>query len=120
MEKLIKIVISPFNSNLEVVGDIVINSYVPYSEKEVTVQVNPDVQDYKENQDQLGIQVRQVMVTTNTKQTKTLKFDFKENNTHEIEINDKKYEIKLMQIGKEKLQGQDFPYFEFFVKWESK
>lgn len=82
--------------------------------------MNPNVQDYKENQDQPGIEIRQVMVATNIEQTKTLKFDFKKNNTHEIEIDDKKYEIKLMQIGREKLQGQNFSYFEFFVKWEDK
>lgn len=37
MERLIKIVMSPFNPSLEVVGDIIINLLVPYSEKEVTV-----------------------------------------------------------------------------------
>lgn len=117
MEKLIKILLSPFNSNLEVVGDIVLTPVVPYSEKEVTIEINPEIHSYTENQDQPGVQIRQLMVTTHTDQTQTLKFDFTENNIHEIEINDKKYNIRLMQIGKEKSQGDDFTFFEFLVKW---
>lgn len=117
MEKLIKIVSSPFNPAIEVVDKLVINLHVPYSEKEVTVQINPFVQNYDENQDQPGVQVRQVTLTTQTDETKTLKFDFAANNKQTIDMNEVKYEIKLMNIGKENLQGQDFPYFEFFIKW---
>jgi len=116
MEKLIKLVNSPFNSNIEIVGDIVLSTHVPYSEHDVTIQVNPNVQDYVENNDQPGIQVRQGMVTTPTDQTKTLHFDFNEDNIQKIIIDGKECEIKLMQIGKENLQGQDFPYFEFLIK----
>ena len=32
-------------------------------------------------------------------------------------MNGTEYEIKLMNIGKENLEGEDFPCFEFFVKW---
>jgi len=116
MEKLIKLVNSPFNSNIEIVGDIVLSTHVPYSERDVTIQVNPNVQDYAENNDQHGIQVRQVMVTTSTDQTKTLHFDFGSDNIQKTVVDGKEYEIKLMQIGKENLQGQDFPYFEFLIK----
>ena len=99
MEKLVKIVLSPFNPSLEVAGGIVINAHVPYSDKEITVQVNPSIQDYKEHQDSPEVQIKQVMTTTTTDQTKTLKFDFQENNSHEIEIDDKKYEIKFTRTG---------------------
>ena len=51
MSKLIKIIQSPFNPALEVVEDIVIQLHVPYSNKSVTVQVNPNIQDYQENAD---------------------------------------------------------------------
>ena len=117
MEKLIKLVNSPFNPNMEVAGDIVINMHVPYSEQDVTVQINPNIQEYQENNDQPDIQIRQVMVSVPTDETKELHFNLKENNVQKFKINDKEYEIKLLNIGKESLQGQDFPSFEFHVKW---
>ena len=39
MEKLIKIISSPFNPNMEVAGDLSIHLHVPYSENEVTVKI---------------------------------------------------------------------------------
>ncbi len=115
MSKNIKIVASPFSPNLEVAFDMVIKLHVPYSEDEVTVQVSPNIQDYQENQDQPGVKVRQVTVTTNTDETQTLKFDFKDSNVKTVHFGDKSFEIKLMQIGKVNLEGQDFLYFEFFI-----
>ena len=112
MEKLIKLVVSPFNSGIETVEHIVLSVHVPYSEHDVTIQINPNVQDYVENNDQPGIQVRQVMTTTSTDETKTLHFDFGKDNIQKIISNGKEYEIKLIQIGKENLRGEDFPYFE--------
>ena len=117
MEKLIKIIRSPSTPGLEVVGNIVIKLFVPCSENDVTIQVNPNIQDYQENADKPGIQVRQLIETKNTDQTKTLKLDFQENNIQKIKIDDEEYKIRLMSIGKEELEGQKFPYFEFLVRW---
>ncbi len=115
MSKLIKIVQSPFNPALEVVEDIVIQLHVPYSDKSVTVQVNPNIQDYQENADTENVQVRQVMTTIPTDQTKVLSFDFDNNKKHSINIEGCDYEIELMNIGKENIQGKDFPFYEFNV-----
>jgi hypothetical protein len=115
MNKSIKIVQSPFNLNLEVVEDIVIKLHVPYSNKSVTIQVNPNIQDYQEKADTKNAQVRQVIMTTPTDQTRTLSFDLENNKKHRITIEDFDYEIELIKIGKENIQGQDFPYYEFNV-----
>lgn len=115
MEKLVKLTMSPFSPSLEVVDKIVMKVHVPYSEQEVTIQFNPNIQDYKEQADQPGVQVRQVTVSTSTAETKTLLFDFKSNNVHEVTIENTKYNIKLMNIGKEPIQGQNFLFFEFFI-----
>lgn len=117
MEKLIKIISSPFNPNMEVAGDLSIHLHVPYSENEVTVKINSGLQDYKENQDQKDIQIRQLTVTEDTNETRTLTFNFTSNNIHVVEINGKKYTIRLMSIGKENIQGLDFPFFEFLVSF---
>ena len=111
MEKLVKLTLSPFSPSLEIVDKMVMKVHVPYSEQSVTIQFNPNIQDYKEQADQPGVQVRQVMFSTSTDQTQTLLFDFEANNVHDVIIENTKYSIKLMTIGKE----QGFPYFEFFI-----
>lgn len=54
-------------------------------------------------------------MTTPTDQTKVLSFDFDSNKKHKINIEECDYEIELMNIGKEKIQGQDFLFYEFNV-----
>lgn len=116
MKKTIKLSNTPETTNLEICGDLVVKLHVPYSKEEVNIQLNPAVQDYKENQDQPGVKVRQMMVTAPTDDTKTLKLDFKENNVHTVTVAGTGYKIKLMDIGETKFQGQDFPTFEFFIE----
>lgn len=116
MMKNIRITCSPFSPGIEVVEDIVIKACLPYSENNVTVQVNPNIQGYDEKLDQSNVKVRQATVTTKTDQTHTFKLDFKDNNVQKVKIGEKEYKIKLMNIGKENIKGQDFPTFEFFVE----
>ncbi len=115
MEKLVKLISSPFSPNLEVVDKMVMKVHAPYSEESVTIRFNPNIQDYK---DKPGMPVRQFMFSTPTDQTRTLLFDFKKNNVHDVTVENTKYKVKLMTIGKESIQGQNFPYFEFFVTWD--
>jgi hypothetical protein len=115
MNKVIRISNSPFTINLEVFEDIVIKLHVPYSDKSVTVMVNPNIQEYQENKDRGNVKVRQLLVTIPTDDTRVLSFDFERNKKHRITIADHNYEIELISIGKENIQGQDFPYYEFNV-----
>lgn len=118
MEKLVKLTMSPFSPNVEVVDKMVMKVHVPYSENNVTIQFNPNIQDYKEQQDQKDIKIRQLMFTTPTDHTRTFSFDFKANIAHDVTIENTKYNVKLMTIGKEPIQGQNFIYFEFFITWD--
>jgi len=115
MAKVVRIVNSPFNPNLEVIDNLVIKLHVPCSEKEVTVMLNPNIQDYQEKSDKSGVEIRQSMFTTSTDQTKEIKFDFESNKIKVVQVENEKYQIELMEIGKEELQGQDFPFFEFSI-----
>lgn len=115
MSRLIKIVQSPFNPALEVAEDIVIKLHVPYSDTSVTIQVNPNIQDYREKADTGHAQIRQVMRTIPTDQTRVLTFDLVNNKKHKINIEGCDYEIELTKIGKENIQGQNFPFYEFNV-----
>ena len=115
MDNLVKLVWSPFIPPLEVVGDIVIKLHFPCSDASVTVQVNPNTQEYQEIADTKDVQVRQVMLTTTTEQKRELSFDFDANKTHNINIEGCNYEIELMNIGKENIEGQDWTSYEFNV-----
>ncbi len=117
--KKVRIKCPPFSSNLEVAEDIVLKLHVPYSEKEVTIQINPNIQKYKESADQSGINARQIMVTTPTDETRTLKFDFDKMKIQEVTIGSDVYKIELLEIGKEEIQGQKFPYFDFSISREN-
>ena len=52
-------------------------------------------------------------MTTSTDQEKVLAFDFKDNKKQHTNIDGCDYYIKLMNIGKENIQGQNFLFFEF-------
>ena len=108
----IKLIASPFNSSLEVAGDLVISLHVPYSDDMVTIKINPNIVGYKEEP---SPNVRQVKVSRETAETQTLKFDFQKNNVREIRVNNKDYEIKLLHIGKIQQDEGSFPVFEFQV-----
>jgi hypothetical protein len=115
MQKLMRLSNSPFKPNLETFDDIVIKLHVPYSASEVTIQINPNIVEYQDKQKKEGIEIRQLSVSVPTNETKVVRLDFKSNNVQRIQIGNKTFEIKLMEIGKENIQGQDFPYFDFFV-----
>lgn len=109
----VKINNSPSHSNLEVAGNLVIKLHVPYSNEKVTIKVNPNITEYKEK---AGNNVRQYTEIADTDETKTLSFDFHKNNIHNITISGKNYKIRLLNIGTALEQGQNFPYFEFYVE----
>ena len=115
MGKLIKIVHSPFNPPVEVVDGIIMKLHVPYSNQNVTIQINPFVQDYQQKADTENVKVRQMMFTSPTDETVELPFDFAQNKRKVINIGEDNYEIELLNIGKENIDGQDFPFYEFDV-----
>jgi len=117
MEKLVRIVASPFRPEMEIVGNIVISLFAIHSDDSVSVKINPSVQEFKENLDQPGMQIRNSMVTADTDQTRTLEFDFESRNVHGLDVEGESYELRLMAIGKENIPGQEFPFFEFLVRW---
>jgi|SRR3989344_2392979 len=113
----VKITLSPFNSNLEVVGPMVFDVRAPYGDREVTLVINPNIQHYEEKAETpKEFEVRQVMVSQDTDETQTLSLSLDSNNEQIIDFQSAKYKVKLLNIGKENIQGQDFRNFEFFVE----
>ena len=62
------------------------------------------------------MQIRQSMATQPTDETQNINFNLESANEKLVDFRDKKYKIKLLNIGKKNLEGQDFPFFEFFVE----
>ena len=117
MEKIVKFALAPpFEPLLEVVGYLVLKLHFPYSDRTVTIQVNPFVTDYVKNADGPNVQVRELMVTKPTDETKVLAFDLLRTRKHTVVVENASYEIELLDIGKQTTEGQDFPWFEFKVR----
>ncbi|NQU28866.1 MAG: hypothetical protein HQ528_11295 [Candidatus Marinimicrobia bacterium] len=116
--KEVKFSINPFSPNIEIVENFAMKIHVPYSDSSVVIKIDPNIQHYTENNDQPGAQVKQVMVTTETADTKTLDFNFTDKNVKTIEIDERIFEIKLLEIGDENvkgIKGQKFKYFKFNI-----
>ena len=111
-EHFITLVASPFQPALEIAGNLAIKLHVPYSDKDVTIQIGAETVDYKEAPQ---ANVRQVMVSKSTGDTQTLLFDFLKNKIKKITFDNKKYEIELIDIGKKNEKGQNFKSFAFKI-----
>ena len=118
MNQLVRIVDCPFVPDMEVAGDIVIKLHAPCSPESVTVQVNPDTQEYIEKLEIGGVEARQFIVTKPTDETRELFFDFGENKIKEANIAGCNYRIELMSIGMETVQEQECRFYEFNVSTE--
>ena len=90
MQKAIKIYHSMEADNFTMVDDIIISLNCPYSENDVAVEINSNITDYQ----------------------KKLKFDFKDNKTHNFQVENNSYEMQLTNIEK---NSQGFLSFEFVI-----
>jgi len=115
MSKSIKLIASPFHSPVDEACGLLFQLCVPYSDKNVTILVNPNMVDYKEKDGDENIEIKQLTFSLFTKDTKELFFDFNANNVKTIDNGNEKIEVKLMRIDTENIQGQDFMSFELFV-----
>lgn len=107
-----KIFQSPFRPNLEVFGDIVAKVHVPYSDRNVTLKINPNITEYQEDQSTDDAQIRQVTITTDTDETVSIQLDLDSNRSEAVTVAGRRYLVELANIGKENQQGQEFPFFE--------
>lgn len=114
-ETLIKVHLSPFHPNIALFGKLSFRIHVPYNEREVTIQVSPNIMDYHECLDQPGVQLKQSTLTVPTSQSRNLKFVL-DDKAQKVRIDDTDYEIQLLSIGKEVIETQEFLYFEFFIR----
>lgn len=115
--KTVKLVGSPFAPSLEIAGNLAIKLHMPYGKDMVTIKINPNITHYedKPKAESPHIKIRQTAVYQDTDETQTIVLDFKKNNVQKVTMGNKSFEIKLLNIGKRKIKGQDFPEFEFLV-----
>ena len=113
--KNIKIVLSFDTPPLEVAENLVIMPVKPFSEEMVTVLINPGIAYYKEREKMQGADIGHLTLAGATDETTQLTFDFKDNNIHKIKTKEKNFELKLMNISREKVKENQCPCFEFFL-----
>ena len=114
--KIIKILLSPFEPDMEEAYNLIFQIFPPYGETFLNLIINPNITNYAENADiNPDIKIRQVVVSENTSETIELYMDFGDNNEKTFEMNGKSYTLKLLNIDKENIKGQDFPFFEFSI-----
>jgi len=118
MQRTVRIVHAPNSPGLEVVGNMVMKVDKPFSKDEVTVIFNPYLQDYRDRADVPGVEIRQVMFMRKTKDTVVAKFDFGALNEQTLGVSGAEYAVKLLAVGKERFDDQDFPAYEFLVSWD--
>ena len=111
MEKLIKLSISPFTPPIEEALGLSIQAHVPYGDDHITVLINGNLQDYTENDDKEGIKVRQSTFNVHNEHTKVVELNLTDKNESIVEGK----KMKLMNCGKENLQGTDFRFYEILV-----
>jgi hypothetical protein len=110
----IKLISSPFHGP-EVVLGLAFSAIPPWSEKSVTLLVAPNIVDFKEQADVPGVKVRQIQVMQHTADTKTLSLDFQAHPEETVFIQGNKVKVRLLTVGKERHNNQDFPSFELLV-----
>ena len=116
MQRNIKLVHSPFTPNLETFDELVLMLFAPCSERMVTLRLQPDIQHYQAADDRPGLQIRNITAVSGRAHTMTL--DLERKNVEVFEAGGKRYEIRLMRIEKQKIEGQEFLAFEFFASSE--
>ena len=107
MTKHITISPSPTNPGIEVVYGLTIKRHVPYSTTAVTLEFSPSIVEHKPEDDQSGVQVRQVTVTEGNDETVSHLFDMHGDKKHTVQANETIYDIELVNIT-----GQA-PFFEY-------
>jgi peptide deformylase len=116
MSELIRLQFIPTNPNVICHScGLTINLHAPYGDDNVTVLVNPSIESHNEHTASEGIEVAFSSFVTHTEDTKEITLNFTDKNVQSVMLDDKEIELKLMNIGKEKFENQDFPYFEIYV-----
>jgi hypothetical protein len=116
MNKLIRLHESPFHSPIETVFNLTLSLSAPTSEKEVTIIFNGNTTNYQESNKKEGLEISQIIMTEGTESAVINTFNLSDQSGFGLKIAGEFYEVRLINIGKENQQGQDFLYYEFCVK----
>ena len=113
MEKVIKLVNSPFTANIEVFDDLVLQIFAPCNETALTLTLNPNIHDFKAKDVNPGSQVRNFTFAVGPQQSYT--FDFNTHKTLIVKFNGKRYELTLQRIDQVEIDGSKFYSYELFA-----
>jgi hypothetical protein len=115
MSSLVKICLCPFEPNVAVSEGLTISVLPPYSETDVTVNINPNIVNYIEENTIGNAQFAQTTEQHSTDETATIRLDIQNHPEEQFAYGGNFYNIKFMGTTKESHEGQDFPSFSFYI-----
>jgi hypothetical protein len=115
MSSLVKICLSPFEPNVATSEGLTISVLPPYSETDVTVNINPNIVNYIEGKTTGKVQLAQMTEQHSTDETFTISLDVRNHPEQRFAYGGNIYNIKFMGTTKEPHEGQDFLSFSFYI-----
>lgn len=101
------------NDNYQVYDDFIVKLSLPYNEKQVAIKINPMIVEYKENISKSEMEIRQLNVTKDTNETRFLHFDIENDNEHTFVVEGNTYRIRLLDILKDRIDGEQGNFYKF-------
>lgn len=114
MSNYVKIILSPFTDPYGVTDDLVVKAGYPYDDGKVTLYISPNTHDYKEKVAVDAGEIRQLVISSFSSRN-VIEFNLQGNSKSTVEEDGNTFEIELLNISKEEMQGQMFPVFEFKI-----
>jgi len=115
-QRIIKLIREIGRPALDLIDDIPVFLQEPFSTEEVNMLLNPDIPESKDISMLKGIQGGRVtMLGQRKEKTMPLKFDFKNNRSHKVMLNEKPYLMKLNKIENIKDGPKEIMTYEFIL-----
>lgn len=113
MQKSFSICLSPYDSPIEVIDNLVVSISAPYTENSVAVVINPNIIDYEEKKSDPNLNIAQMMVMKDTDETIKTMLNLAGHPEQRFSYGGSNYNLKFLSTSKINKEGQDFLSFNF-------
>jgi len=116
MSSQVSICLCPFEPNIATAEDLVLSVSAPYSEKQVTLTINPNITGYIKGKSEGGLHIAQLIESRSTDETVTVKLDVQQHPEQLFAYGGKLHSVRFMGTIKKSYEVQEFLCFNFFVE----
>lgn len=115
MSSNVKICMSPFEPPLATVEGLSFSMGPRYSAEQVSVTINPNITDYVEGEKKEGLEIAQMVQQDPSVDSFSITLNIKNHPEQKFSFNGIRYSIRFMGTEKEKIKGDEFTSYKFFV-----